>query len=76
MIIQFDDDDTNFSDFVTNELNTDYSTFSLMHLQAVFYVLLIGQIISTFVFLVEVLYYRACIAAANSATLYSAQRDI
>jgi len=70
-----DDDDTNFSDFATNELNTDYSTFSLMHLQAVFYVLLIGQIISTFVFLVEVLYYRVCITVGNSATLYSAQRD-
>jgi hypothetical protein len=70
-----DDDDTNFSDFATNELNTYYSTFSLIHLQVVFYVLLIGQIISTFVFLVELLYYRACIVAANSTTLYRAQRD-
>jgi hypothetical protein len=70
-----DDDDTNFSDFATNELNTDYSSFSPVHLQVVFYVLLIGHIISTFVFLVEVLYYRTCIAAANSVTLYSAQRD-
>jgi len=70
-----DDDDTNFSDFATNELNTDYSTFSLKHLQVVFYVLLIGQIISTFVFLVEVLYYRACITAANNTALYRAQRD-
>jgi len=43
-----DDDDTNFSDFATNELNSDYSTFSLMHLEVVFYLLLIGQIISTF----------------------------
>jgi len=66
----FDDDDTNFSDFETKELNTDYSTISLIHLQVVFYILLIGQIFSTFVFLVEVLYYRACITAANSTTLY------
>jgi hypothetical protein len=66
----FDDDDTNFSDFATNELNTDHSTFSLIHLQVVFYILLIGQIISIFVFLVEVLYYRACINAATSTTLY------
>jgi hypothetical protein len=64
-----DDDDTNFTDFATNELNTDYLTFSLFHLQVVFYVLLIGHIISTFVFLVEILYYRACNAAANNDTL-------
>jgi hypothetical protein len=70
-----DEDDPNFSDFATNELNTDYSTISLMHLQVVFYVLRIGQIISTFVFLVEVLYYRACTAAANSTALYRAKRD-
>jgi hypothetical protein len=70
-----DDNYTNFSDFATEELNTDYSTFSLMHLQVVFYTFLIGQIISTFVFLAEVLYYRACIAAATTTTLYSAQRD-
>jgi hypothetical protein len=65
-----DDDDTNFSDFATNDLNTDYSTFSLMHLQVAFYVLLIGQTISTFVFLGEVLYYRV-----TRTTLYRAQRD-
>jgi hypothetical protein len=70
-----DDKDTNFSDFATNELNTDYSPISLIHLQVVFYVLLIGHIISTFVFSVEVLYYRACTTAANSITLYRAQRD-
>jgi hypothetical protein len=70
-----DDDDTYFSDFATNELNTDYSPFSLIHFQVVFYVLLIGHIISTSVFLVEVLYYRARIVAANSTTLYRAQRD-
>ena len=70
-----DDEDTNFSDFATNELNTDYSTISLMHLQVVFYVLLIGQIINTFVFLVEVLYYRVCITAATSTALYRARRD-
>jgi hypothetical protein len=69
-----DDDDINFSDFATNELNTAYSTFSLIHLQVVFEALLIGQIISTFVFLVEVLYYRACITAADSTALYRAQR--
>jgi hypothetical protein len=51
-----DDDDTNFSDFATNELNTDYSIISLIHLQVVFQSLLIGHIISTFVFFVEVLY--------------------
>jgi hypothetical protein len=67
-----DDDNTNSSDFATNELNTDYSTFSLIHLQVVFYILLIGQIFSTFVFLVEVLYYRTCITAATSTTLYRA----
>jgi hypothetical protein len=33
-----DDDDTNFSDFATNELNNDYSTFSLIHLQVVFHI--------------------------------------
>ena len=53
-----DDDDTNFSDFATNELNTDHSTFSLIHLQVIFGTLLMGQIFSIFVFLVEVLYYR------------------
>jgi hypothetical protein len=70
-----DDDDKNFSDIATNELNTDYATFSLIHLQVVFYVLLIGQIFSTFVFLAEVLYYRACSSAATSTTLYRAQHD-
>jgi hypothetical protein len=70
-----DDDDTNFSDFTTNELNADYSTFSLIHLQVVFETLLIGQIISIFVFLVEVLYYRSCITAATSTTMYSPQLD-
>jgi hypothetical protein len=52
-----DDDDTNFSDFESNELNTDYSPFSLIHLRVAFQTLLTGQIFSTFVFLVEVLYY-------------------
>jgi hypothetical protein len=66
-----DYDDINFSDFATNELNTYYSTFSLIHLQVLFYVLLIGYTISIFVFLVEVLYYRTCI----TAVLYRAQRD-
>ena len=50
-----DDDGTKFSDFTTNELNTDYSPFSLVQFQVVFHVLLIGQIISIFVLLVEVL---------------------
>jgi len=68
----YDDDDTNFSDFAKNELNTDHPTFSLIHIQVVFYTLLIGQIFSTFVFLLEVLYYRTCITAATSTTLYSA----
>ena len=54
------DDDIKFSDFAKNELNSDYYKFSLIHLQVVFEALLIGQIISTFVFLVEILYYRAC----------------
>ena len=70
-----DDEDTKFSDFTTNEINTDYSPFSLIQLQVVFYTLLIGQIYSTFVLLVEVLYYRACIPAATVTTLYRAQRD-
>jgi hypothetical protein len=71
----FDDDDTNFSDFATNELNTDYSSFSLIHLKFVFHIFLIGQIFSIFIFLVEILYYRACITAATSTTIYSPQRD-
>jgi hypothetical protein len=66
-----DDNDTNFSFFATNELNNYYSIFSLIHLQVVFYVLIIGHIVSTFVFLVEVLDYRACI----TGVLYRAQRD-
>ena len=70
-----DDDDTKFSDFTTNKINTDYSPFSISQLQVVFYVLLIGQIISIFVWLVEILCYRACITAATSTTLYRAQRD-
>jgi hypothetical protein len=70
-----DDDDTNFSDFATNELNTDYSPFSLIHLQFVFHIVLIGQIISTFVFVAEVLCYRACITATTSTALYSQQHD-
>ena len=68
------DDDTKFSDFATKELDTDYSTFSLIHLQVVFETLLIGQIFSTFVFLVEVVYYRVYITAATSTTMYRAQR--
>jgi hypothetical protein len=70
-----DDDDSNFSDFAMIDLKTDNSPFSLNHLQVVFYVLPIGQIISTFVFLAEVLYYRACITATNNNTLCRAQRD-
>jgi hypothetical protein len=73
--LPIDDDDTKFSDITTKELNTDYSPFSLIQLQVVFHIILIGQIISTFVLLVEVLYYRACIPAATSSTLYRAQRD-
>jgi hypothetical protein len=64
-----DDDDTNISHFAKYELNAYYSPFSLIHLQVVFHILLIGKIISTFVFLVELLYYRACITAATSTTL-------
>jgi hypothetical protein len=70
-----DDDDINFSDFTTNELNTYFSTVSLIHLQFVFYIHLIGQIINFFVLLVEVLYHRACIVAATSTTLHRAQYD-
>jgi len=70
-----DDEDTNFSDFATNDLNTDYSPFSLIQLHGVFESLLIGQIINTLVFLVEVLYYRACITAATSTTMVMVQRD-
>jgi ABC-type amino acid transport substrate-binding protein len=70
-----DDDDINFSDFATNELKTDYSAFSLNQLRVVFEALLIGQIINTFVFLVEVLYYRACITAATGTAFYRTQRD-
>jgi hypothetical protein len=70
-----DDDDTKFSDFTTNEINTVYTPFSVIQLQVMFYILPIGQIISSFVLLVEVLYYRACIPAATSTTLYRAQRD-
>ena len=66
-----DDDQTNFSDFSSNEVNTDYSTFSLLQLQVVFHSLLIGQICSIFLFLVEVLYYRSCITAVTSTTMYS-----
>jgi hypothetical protein len=71
----FDDDDTNFSDFATNALNTDYTTFSLIQLQVVFLILLIGLIFSTFVFLIEVLYYKVCSSAATSTTQYSPQSD-
>ena len=71
-----DDDDNNFSDFATNELNTDYSIFSLNHLQVVFQTLLIGHIISTFVFFVEVLYHRVCVTTAPSTALYNVQRDL
>ena len=63
------DDDTNFSEFATNELNSYYATFSLIHLHVVFHILLTGQIISTLVFLLEVLYYRACITAATRTTM-------
>jgi hypothetical protein len=73
--LPIDDNDITFSDFATNELSTYYSTFSLMHLQVLFYVLLIGQSLSTLVFLVEVLYYRACTTATNSTTLYRVQRE-
>jgi hypothetical protein len=74
------DNDTKFSDFTTNELrineiNTDYSPFSLIQLQVVFHILLIGHIIATFVLLLEVLYYRVCIPVATSTVLYRAQRD-
>jgi hypothetical protein len=69
------DDDTDFSDFATNALNTDYTIISLIHLQVVFLLLLIGQIFSTLVFSVEVLYYRVCITAATSTALCSPQGD-
>jgi hypothetical protein len=74
----YDDDDyehINFSHFSTNELNTVYSTFSLIHLQVVFHFFLIGQTASSFIFLVEVLYYRARTTASTSTTLYSPQYD-
>jgi hypothetical protein len=63
-----DDNDTNFLEFATSELKTNNTTFSLFHLQAVFYILLIGQLFSAFVFLVEVLYHRACITVRTNTT--------
>jgi hypothetical protein len=71
----FDDNDTNFSEFTTIELNTDNPTFSLYQLQVVFYILLIGQLFSTLVFSAEILYHRACTTAATSTTRYSPQGD-
>ena len=59
----------NFSDFATNELNTDYSPFSRIHLRVVFEALLIGQVFNTLVFLVELLYYRACTNASTSTKM-------
>jgi hypothetical protein len=70
-----DDDDTNFSDFATNELIADYTSFSLIHSQDVPHLLLTGQIFNIFIYLVEVLYYRPCITVAASTKLYSPQRD-
>jgi hypothetical protein len=70
-----DDDDTNFSDFATNELNTDYSPFSLIHLRVVFEMFLIGQIINSLVLLVEVLCYRTCTTAATSTEIHTEQND-
>jgi hypothetical protein len=70
-----DDNDTSFLEFAMSELNTDNTTFSLFQLQAVFYILLIGLLFSTFVFSVEVLYHRACITVTTSTTRYSPQGD-
>ena len=70
-----DNDDTKFSDFTTNELHPVYSPVSLIQLQVVFHVLLIGNIMNTFVSFVEVLYNRACIPVATSTTLDRTQRD-
>jgi hypothetical protein len=71
----FDDNDTNFLEFTTIELNTDNPKFSLYQLQGVFYMLLIGQLFSTLVFLIEILYHRACTTAATSTARYSPQGD-
>jgi hypothetical protein len=69
------DDNTDFLDFATNELDSNYSTFSLNKLQVVFYILLIGQIYSSLLLAVELLYYIACVNASKSTTVYSPQGD-
>jgi hypothetical protein len=59
-----DDDDTDFSDFSTKNLNSDYVTYSFIHLRVIFYMLLAGHVCSTLVFLAEIVYCRSCITGA------------
>jgi hypothetical protein len=64
-------DDINFSKFVTSEFNVDYKPFSVRQLQVLFYTLLVTQMFTFLVLVVEVLYYKACVSAATSTAMYS-----
>jgi hypothetical protein len=53
-----DGDDTSFENITETDLNGDYSTYSLVHLQVIFYMLLLGYTFSISVFIGEVLYHK------------------
>jgi hypothetical protein len=52
------DDDSNFEGIAENDFSSDYSPYSLLHLQFIFCMLLIGHTFSIAVLVGEMLYYR------------------
>jgi hypothetical protein len=67
-------DDANVEGINEYYLSDDYSSYSLCHLQVVFYMLLFGYGFSIFAFLGELLYYRKWVTKI-AATAGHGQRD-
>lgn len=69
-------DDSDLEGINDNYLNNDYSSYSLSHLQVVFYMLLCGYGFSILTFLGELLYYRTWVIKIPATVRYRPQGNI
>ncbi|PNF21729.1 hypothetical protein B7P43_G10366, partial [Cryptotermes secundus] len=69
-------DDANLEGISENYLNNEYSSYSLSHLQVVFYLLLFGNAFSVLAFLGELLYYRTWVIKIPANAGYRPQDKI
>jgi hypothetical protein len=63
-----ENDDANFEGITENDFNGDYVSYSLFHLQVIFYILLLGYTFSISVLVGEILYYRTHGSKEKSAS--------